>query len=69
MERQPLIVWRNGVSCVLRRDTVMYANDDSQEAVAEAMEYIMAQGLTKADVKLIQREGQTLVIAIREMWK
>ncbi len=47
----------------------MYANDDSQDAVDEAREYIRAQGLTKADVKLIQREGQTLVIAIREVWK
>lgn len=45
------------------RDTVLYASDASEEAVAEAMEYIRAQGLTKDTCRLIQRDGQTLVVA------
>lgn len=53
---------------MLRRDAVLYASNDSEESVADARQYIRDKGLTKADVKLIQRDGQTLVIAIREIW-
>jgi preprotein translocase subunit SecA len=46
---------------------VLYASDDSAEAVEEAREYIRAHGLTRDDVKLVKRDGQVLVIAERKV--
>ena len=46
---------------------VLYEGDDSPESVDEARGYIRAHGLTRDDVKLVKREGQVLVIAIREV--
>ena len=46
---------------------VLYAGDDSHESVQEAREYIKRHSLTRDDVKLVKREGQVLVIAIREV--
>ena len=34
---------------------VLYASDDSEEAIAEAREYIRSRGLTRDDVRLIKR--------------
>ena len=48
--------------------TVLYASDTSDDAVADAKSYIARMGFTKDDVKLIQKSGQTLVVAIREVW-
>lgn len=47
--------------------TVMYASDDSPESVAEARDYIRSHGYTRADVRLVKRDGQVLVIAEREL--
>ena len=45
---------------------VLFASDDSPEAVADAKAYIARFHLTRDDVSLIKREGQTLVIAKRD---
>lgn len=47
--------------------TVLYASDDSDEALADARAYIKRFGLTREDVRLVKRLGQTLVIAKREV--
>lgn len=47
--------------------TVLYASDDIDEGVAEARAYIKRFGLTREDVRLVKRLGQTLVIAKREV--
>ena len=46
---------------------VLYASDDSEEAIAEAREYVRSRGLTRDDVRMVKREGQVLVIAEREV--
>lgn len=51
----------------MREGTTLYASDTSQEAVAEAREWIRERGLTQEDVKLIQKDGMTLVIAKRRV--
>lgn len=48
--------------------TVLFASDNSPDAVNDAREYIKSQGFTKNDVKLIQRGDMTLVVAIKEIW-
>jgi len=45
---------------------VIYASDVSPEALADAKAYIARFGLTRDDVTLAQRRGQTLVIAKRD---
>lgn len=45
---------------------VIYASDDSAEALADAKAYITRFGLTRNDVSLVIRRGQTLVIAKRD---
>jgi hypothetical protein len=45
---------------------VLYASDDSPEAVDDAKEYIKRFSLTRDDVSIIRKEGQTLVIAKRD---
>jgi len=47
--------------------TVIYASDDSDEALADARAYIKRFGLTREDVRLVTRLGQALVIAKREV--
>lgn len=47
--------------------TVIYASDDIDEALADARAYIKRFGLTREDVRLVKRLGQTLVIAKQEM--
>lgn len=49
-------------------DTVIFASDDSQDAVNDARAYIRRMGLTKDDVRLVQREEMTLVLSKRELW-
>lgn len=49
-------------------NTVIFASDDSPDAVNDARLYIKDQGFTKQDVKLIQRDDMTLVVSIRELW-
>lgn len=51
----------------MKAGTVLYAGDDSPASVEEARDYIRTHGLTRDDVKLVKREGQVLVIAIREV--
>ena len=46
----------------------LFASDTSDAALADAKAYIKRQGLTKDDVKLIKKNGQILVVAIREVW-
>jgi len=42
---------------------VLFASDDSEEAVDDAKTYIRRFRLTHDDVQLVKRDGQTLVIA------
>ncbi len=42
---------------------VLFASDDSEEAVDDAKAYIKRFRLTNDDVQLVKRDGQTLVIA------
>ena len=42
---------------------ILYASDVSDAAVAEAREYIKTNRLTSEHVRLIKKEGQTLVVA------
>jgi hypothetical protein len=53
---------------MIKPNTVLFASDDSPDAVNDAREYIKAQGFTKSDVKLVQRGDMTLVISIRSIW-
>ena len=46
---------------------VLFASDDSNEAVIDAKKYIKRFSLTKDDVHLLRHEGQTLVIAKRNI--
>lgn len=46
---------------------VLYASDDSHDALEDAKAYIVRFGLTQDDVRLVRREGQTLVIAKRNV--
>ena len=45
---------------------VIYASDGSAAALEDAKAYIARFGLTRDDVVLIQRRGQTLVVAKRD---
>ena len=47
--------------------TILFASDDSPEAVTDARAYISRQGYTRDDCKLVQRDGQTLIIAERDL--
>lgn len=47
--------------------TVLFASDTSAESVAEAREWIRGKGLTQVDVKLIQKDGMTLIVAKRRV--
>jgi ribosomal protein L36 len=49
------------------RGPVLFASDDSEEAVDDAKAYISRFRLTHDDVQLVRREGQTLVIAKRNV--
>lgn len=51
----------------MREGTTLYASDTSYQAVTEAREWIREKGLTKDDVKLIQKDGMTLIIAKRRV--
>lgn len=44
---------------------VLYASDDSEASITQAREYILREGLTADDVRLIKKEGMVLVIAKR----
>ena len=46
---------------------VLFASDDSKEAVEDAKIYIKRFRLTPDDVQLVKRDGQTLVIAKRNI--
>jgi hypothetical protein len=46
---------------------VLFASDDSKEAVEDAKAYIKRFGLTHDDVQLVKHGGQTLVIAKRNI--
>ena len=50
---------------MVKSGTVMYASDDTDASLTDAREYISRMGLTKVDVKLIKKQGQILVVAIR----
>ena len=47
--------------------TIILATDDSPEGIADARLWIRAQAFTPADVQLVKRDGQCLVIAKREV--
>lgn len=44
---------------------VLFASDDSADAVDDARAYVARFGLTRDDVQIIRHNGQTLVIAKR----
>lgn len=46
-------------------DTVLFASDDSDDALTDAKEYIKIQEFTHDDVKLVKRDSQILVVAIK----
>jgi hypothetical protein len=48
------------------RGPVIYASDDSADALRDAKAYIARFSLTPDDVALVRRGGQTLVIAKRD---
>lgn len=50
---------------MVKSGTVMYASDDTDESLTDAKQYISRMGLTKLDVKLIKKQGQILVVAIK----
>jgi len=50
-------------------DFTLYASDDTDAAVSDARAYIKTNQLTADDVRLIKRDGMTLVVAKRELWK
>lgn len=43
--------------------TILFASDDSDESVSDARAYIKTNRLTSEHVRLIKKEGQTLVVA------
>lgn len=45
---------------------VIFCSDASPEAMADAKAYIARFGLTRDDVALVVRNGQTMVIAKRD---
>ena len=49
------------------RAPVLFWSDASREALREAKEYIRRFDLTKGDVSLVQRDGQTMVLAKRDV--
>ena len=53
------------MSEMVKSGTVMYASDDTDESLTDAKQYISRMGLTKLDVKLIKKQGQILVVAIK----
>lgn len=46
---------------------VIFASDDSAEALEDAKAYIKRFSLTLDDVALVRRDGQTLVVAKRDV--
>ena len=48
---------------MIRRLTVIFASDDSEEALTDARTYLARWEYTRDDCKLIKRDGQILVIA------
>ena len=46
---------------------VLYASDASDAALDDAKAYIRRFGLTPDDVKIVRQDGQTLVIAKRNV--
>lgn len=53
------------LSSIIKPTTVLFASDDTDASLTDAKEYIKSMGLTKLDVKLIKKQGQILVVAIR----
>ena len=47
--------------------TIIFASDDSDEAVKDARAYVRKMGYTSDDVKLVKRDKMTLVISKREL--
>ena len=52
---------------MIRRRTVIFASDDSEEALADARTYLARWEYTRDDCKLIKRDGQILIIAERDI--
>lgn len=50
-----------------QRGPILFASDTSAEAVEDAKAYIRRFDLTRDDVRLVQENGQTLVIAKRNI--
>jgi hypothetical protein len=46
---------------------VIFWSDDSPEGLRDAKEYIRRFSLTRDDVSLVQKEGQTIVFAKRNI--
>ena len=49
----------------IKTGVIVFATDDSREGVADARAWLKASGLTPADVRLYQHDGQTLVQTLR----
>lgn len=50
----------------MAKGPVIFASDSSHDGIADAKAYIRRFGLTREDVSLVVRNGQTLVIAKRD---
>jgi predicted O-methyltransferase YrrM len=52
----------------LVKGPVIFASDASPEGLADAKAYIRRFGLTQDDVRLVRQDGQSLVIAKRNVF-
>lgn len=53
----------------MARGPILYASDDSQDALDDAKAYIRRFSLDRDDVSLVVKNGQTLVVAKRDCSK
>lgn len=51
----------------IKKGTVIYASTDEQASFDEAVAMIRARGYTKAQVRMIRRDGSLLVEAITDL--
>jgi hypothetical protein len=52
----------------MQPETILFAcSDDTQDCISMAREWVKDKSLTSDDVRLVKRDGMTLVIAKREI--
>lgn len=52
---------------MIRIGTILFASDATDEAVSDAKSYLARMKLTREDCRLVKRDGQTLVIAEKDL--